>query len=206
MSQPTDAELREDIAHMIATYVRAAFLRRDEIWLAIDEICEEAGDPDAMRAFASAELERLWATQRRTEAGWGERTDCDRLDQAFAELESTGIVCRQDFTCCGTCGVAEMALVCGELERGGKDLRGYAFYHAQDTEHAVAGDGLYLNYGDLDGDELASLAIGREIVAVLQSHGLAPSWDERWASRIHVPLSWRRRLRCQSEGFKGDND
>jgi hypothetical protein len=206
MGQETDAELREDVALLMGRLVHAAFQRRDEIWLLVDEVCEEAVEPDAMREFAAVELERLWTTQRRVEAEWTDRTDCDRLDQAFAELESTGIVCRQDFTCCGSCGVAEMALACGDLERAGQNLRGYAFYHAQDTEHAVAGDGLYLNYGDLDGDESASLAVGREVVAVLQSHGLTPSWDERWASRIHVPLSWRRRLHCASEETRGDDD
>jgi hypothetical protein len=205
MTQPSDAELREDIAQLILALVRAAFQSRGDVWLAIDDACEEAEDPDAMRAFAAAELERLWADQRLTEAQWGDRTDCDRLDQAFAELEATGVVCRQDFTCCGTCGVAEIALECAELERAGRQPRGYAFYHAQDTEHAVFGEGLYLNYGDLKGEERASLAIGREIIAVLKSHGLKPQWDESWASRIHVPLSWRRRLNCRPDA-QGESD
>jgi hypothetical protein len=197
MTQPSDAELRQDIASLIATLVRAAYQPRDQVWLAIDDVCEEADDPDAMRQFAAAELEARWREQRALEAQWSDRTDCDRLDQAFAELELSGVVSRQDFTCCGSCGVAEMALICSELEAGDQKPRGYAFFHAQDTEHAVLGDGLYLNYGDLEGEERASLAIGREIVAVFKSHGLKPEWDERWATRIHVPLSWRRRLACR---------
>jgi hypothetical protein len=205
MTQPSDAELREDIAHLVLALVRAAFQPRSEVWLALDDACEEAEDPDAMRAFAAAELERLWTEQRALEAQWSERTDCDRLDQAFAELEATGIICRQDFTCCGTCGVAEMALICTEISRAGRDPRGYAFYHAQDTEHAVAGDGLYLNYGDLKGEERASLSVGREIVAVLKTHGLKPEWDESWANRIHVPLTWRRRLVCRASEEKTDD-
>jgi hypothetical protein len=196
MAKDSDKDLRGDVAGVLNAMVRGAFQPRDQIWLAVDEICEEGEDPDALRAFASAELERLWTEQRATEKTWSERTDCDRLDQAFAELESSGIVCRQDFTCCGTCGAAEIGAELNDAESRGVHVRGYAFYHEQDTEHAVGGAGVFLNYGAEKDGEAPALAIGREIVAVLQSHGLKPRWNETWGQRIHVPLVWRRRFNC----------
>lgn len=197
MADPTDDELREDIVALLTAQVRAGFHPRDEIWLDADDICEQSTNPDALRQFASGELERLWKDQRAAEAGWVGRTDCDRLDEAFAELESTGIVCRQDFTCCGNCGVAEIGDELAEVEeKRGIRVRGYAFYHMQDTESAVEGHGLYLNYGAEERSEAAALVIAREIIAVLKSHGLNPNWDGRYSQRIHVPLEWRRGLSC----------
>ncbi len=196
MSKHTDEDLRQDLVHVLTTMVRAGFQPREQIWLAADDVCEEAADPDAMRAFAAAELARLWDHQRAVEAGWEGRTDCDRLDQAFAELESLGIVCRQDFTCCGNCGAAEIADEFAAMEAGGVCVRGYAFYHQQDTERAIEGEGVYLSYGAEAEGEAAALEIAREIIAVLTAHGLKPKWNGQWSQRILVPLAWRRRLTC----------
>src|SRR4051794_10084988 len=43
---------------------------------------------------------------------WPDDTDCDRLDAAFAALDADGIVARQHFSCCGTCGHAD---ICEEI-------------------------------------------------------------------------------------------
>lgn len=194
MAEPLDEEeLREDVSLVIRVMVRGGFRSREDIWNAATDICDEAEDPDPLLQFAAAELEAAWEGQRAEEAEWPERTDSDRLDQAFAELESLGILCRQDFTCCGTCGAAEIGGEFVEAEERGARPRGYAFFHQQDTEHAVDGDGLYLNYGAKDGSEDAALVVGREIVAVITSHGLAASWNGQWAQRIFVPMTWRRR-------------
>jgi hypothetical protein len=194
MADSSDEDLRGDIVAVATAMVRGGFQPRNEIWLAVDDICEEGADPDALRAFAAAELERLWSEQRAAEAAWVGRTDCERLDQAFAELEGTGIVCRQDFSCCGTCGAAEIGGECAAVEEGGVRVRGYAFYHQQDTEHAIDGHGVYLSYGADEPGRQPALAIAREIIAVLESHGLKPTWSGSWSDRIHVPLEWRRRF------------
>lgn len=196
MAKDTDEDLRGDIDATLTAMVRGAFLPRDQVWVAIDDICEEGEDPDALRAYASAELELLWREQRALEATWQGSTDCDRLDKAFAELEERGVICRQDFTCCGNCGVAEIGLELNEAEQRGAHVRGYAFYHQQDTEAAVDGHGIFLNYGAEKEGEAAALAIAREIVTTLKHHGLDPQWNGSIGQRIHVPLVWRRRLVC----------
>lgn len=196
MTKETDEDLRGDIDATLRAMVVGAFAPREDIWYALDDICEQGEDPDTLRAYASAELERLWKDQRAREATWSGYTDCDRLDKAFAELEERGVICRQDFTCCGNCGVAEIGAELNEAEQRGVHVRGYAFYHQQDTERAVEGSGVYLNYGAEREGEAAALAIAREIVATLKHNGLDPAWNGSIGQRIHVPLVWRRRLSC----------
>lgn len=196
MARETDKDLRGDIDAVLSALVRGGFAPREEVWYAVDDICEQGEDPDILRGYASAELDRLWTEQRRAEATWGGHTDCDRLDKAFAELEERGVICRQDFTCCGNCGVAEIGAELNEAEQRGIHVRGYAFYHQQDTERAVEGDGVYLNYGAEKEGESAALAIAREIITTLKHRGLEPVWNGSIGQRIHVPLVWRRRLSC----------
>jgi len=196
MAKETDEDLRGDIDALLKAMVRGGFAPRDEIWLALDDICEQGEEPDTLRAYASAELELLWREQRADEATWKGSTDCDRLDKAFADLEDRGIICRQDFTCCGNCGVAEIGMELNEAEQRGIQVRGYAFYHQQDTEAAVDGNGVYLSFGAEKDGEAASLTIAREIVTTLKHHGLDPEWNGSIGKRIHVPLVWRRRLSC----------
>jgi hypothetical protein len=120
-------------------------------------------------------------------------TDCDRLDSAFAALESQGILARQNFWCCVTCG-------CGAI---GNELRerphaiGYTFYHEQDTEAAVDGYGIALNYGAVETTDAAACAIGARVVEELQKAGLKPQWNGSIEKRIEVPLKWERRRRME---------
>ena len=73
-------------------------------------------------------------------------------------------------------------------------MHGYTFFHMQDTERAVEGGGLWLNYGATDGGESPALAIGHRIADAFRAAGLAVDWDGDWNKRIHVPLQWQRRL------------
>ena len=77
----------------------------------------------------------------------------------------------------------------------GNVVRGYLFSHCQDSEAAVRGQGIYLDYGSAgdEEDEASALAIAREVVGVLSSHGLTAEWDGRWTSRIFMQLDWKKR-------------
>ena len=46
MTKESDEDLRGDIAVLLTAMVRGAFQPRDQIWLAVDDICEEGADPD----------------------------------------------------------------------------------------------------------------------------------------------------------------
>jgi hypothetical protein len=150
-------------------------------------------DPAPYEEEAERFLRETLADHFQAQTAWPDRTDCDRLDEAFAVLEARGIICRQDFTCCGTCGHSEIGDEIAAAEEAGGTVRGYAFYHMQDTESAVDGGGLYLKYGAVAAGEATGVAVGRELAEVLTAHGLTTEWDGTLAQCVAVKLDWKRR-------------
>jgi hypothetical protein len=190
--QPLD-DIIDALRERVTAHVAGGFLSPEEI---IDATVEAFGDDNGaerLRPAATRLTETALAAHARAEQEWPAVTDCDRLDRAFEELETAGIVARQDFSCCGTCGVGEILDEIEAIVRSGRDVRGYTFYHLQDTEAAVEGHGICLSYGSREHDEAAALAVAREIVSTLQRQGLAPEWPGTWDTRITVPLDWKRR-------------
>ena len=191
---PVPDDLVDEMTVFVSTQVSGGFSTRGEIVDATVEVF--AGDvaEDDLREAAIAAVERAIRSKRLEERDWPPVTDCDRLDSAFDALERAGIVCRQNFTCCGTCGAAEIGDAIEDAIGNGAGVRGYAFYHEQDTESAAGGNGLYLNYGSVDEGEEPALAIAREVVEQLRLHGLRAAWSGSWNQRIEVALDWKRRF------------
>jgi len=192
------AEAVEEMRSHIRDAVAGGFDSSDQILL----VARELGDDICPNApLLQAESERLLREavrdQLADQATWCPVTDCDRLDRAFAVLEATGIVCRQHFSCCGTCAATEIWQEISREEEKGRSIRGCAHYHEQDTEAAVSGHGVYLSYGAVEEGEDPSVAIGHEIVAALEREGLKVTWDGRLSQRIGVSLEWKRRLPAQ---------
>ena len=195
---PLPAEVGEELRGYVREAVRAGFLPADEI---AGRACETMEDDPALRPHAERFAAEELAAQAAEAADWPAVTDCDRLDAAFRALEETGIVARQDFSCCGNCGAAEID---DEMEAaaaaGARPVRGYCFYHMQDTERAVDGSGLHLNYGPRWEEGLTNadyapraVAVGKEVAAALAAAGLEVDWNGRPDRRIGVALAWRRR-------------
>jgi hypothetical protein len=183
------SELREQISGDVA----AGFDDAERIVDRAVTTYEGEADPSFLDEHARRILQEELAAHAVEQESWPAETDCDRLDAAFAALERAGIVARQHFTCCGTCGLAEIDREIEAAEAGGGRTRGYTFYHWQDTEAAVNGHGICLYYGSCDAGEAADLSIGREIEAELKRQGLAPKWNGSLDRRIEVPLDWKRR-------------
>jgi hypothetical protein len=154
----------------------------------------DEADAEAVTKACEAEIEKAFADHIAAQSTWPEVTDCDRLDRAFAALNAGGIVAEHDFTCCQTCGLAEIGEPIQAALDAGIDVSGFTFYHAQDTDSAVEGHGLYLTYGHVDGGETSGVAIGRIIVSALNEAGLETDWDGTIGKRIRVQLDWRRRI------------
>jgi len=181
--------LRESIRNDVAT----GFYDEDAILTHAADSFEEEFEPAELRREAQRLLREALADHKEARRTWPARTDCDRLDDAFAALEARGVVSRQHFTCCGTCGASEIWDEIDAVHKAGRPTRGYAFYHAQDTERAAEGGGLYLNYGACEEGEEAALAVARDIVTHIEAHGLRTEWDGSWGQRIAVSLDWKRR-------------
>jgi hypothetical protein len=162
-------------------------------------IIDSAGDyladedlGDALIDSVPGMVDRAIAAQLDAQKSWPSVTDCDRLDAAFTRLEASGIVARQNFTCCQTCGFAEIGAEIEDVIETGVAVRGMTFFHQQDTESAVAGHGVYLSYGAWQ-DQGDAAAIAREVVAALHREGLKTKWDGTTAQRVEVLLNWQRR-------------
>lgn len=194
--QAVEPELDEKIDWLrdsIRGDVASGFYDEDAILTRAADSFEDEFDPAVLRSEAQRLLRAALAEYREAQRGWPERTDCDRLDDAFTALETTGIISRQHFTCCGTCGSSEIWDEIDAVQKAGGPTRGYAFYHMQDTEAATEGRGLYLNYGACEEGEEAALAVARAIVTQIEAHGLRTDWDGSWGQRIGVSLDWKRR-------------
>lgn len=183
------ADLRAQVQRDLAS----GFYDEDQILKSAAEVFADEIDPATLRAAAQGALKTALAERRSAQRAWPAVTDCDRLDAAFAALEIQGVVARQNFSCCGTCGASEIWDEIAAFEKAGGRARGYAFYHVQDTDSAVQGHGLYLNYGAVEEGEAAALSVAHEIVADLEAHGLTTRWDGSWNQRIGVDLDWKRR-------------
>jgi len=191
MSASFAAETAESVKDFVLREVAGGFTPLDEIVAnAVDFVSDEVS-PDLVLPYAQRCLDEAVAGHREQQRAWPRVTDCDRLDAAFAALEACGVVARQNFTCCQTCGHAE---IWDEIEGAGPPpAHGYTFYHSQDTDSAVDGHGLCLAYGATDRGDEAATRVGHEIVQALRTEGLDPKWDGSVKTRIQLPLVWRRR-------------
>jgi hypothetical protein len=141
--------------------------------------------------------DKAFAERLDAQRNWPAVTDCDRLDQAFADLDRSGIVARQNFTCCQNCGHAEIGDEIAAAEESGIRPIGYTFFHWQTTDRVVEDGNLYLYYGAVAGDGAASVRVGRAIVETLERHCLAVEWNGTLDKAIHVRLKWQRRVSQQ---------
>ncbi|MBO9714066.1 MAG: hypothetical protein J7495_14245 [Sphingomonas sp.] len=182
-----------ELRAVIRRDVQGGFRDEDAILTGLEDYLGDEIDPALIRREAPRLLREALAEHRAAAASWPGETDCDRLDAAFAALEADGVIARQNFSCCGTCGTSEIWEEVDEAQQAGLPAHGYAFFHMQDTEHAVEGHGLHLNYGACEDGEAAALAVGREIVAALEAEGLETDWDGSWSTRIAVAIDWKKR-------------
>ena len=137
----------------------------------IDDILDKDANESFLRAAVRPEFDKKAAA----EASWPDRTDCDRLDEAFADLNARGIIALQNAGNTMSDGISDVSEVLHK--RGKKGIVGYCFYHGQDLERAVAGQGLMLAFGDLDDDKTRKAEIGRCVKEVLESHGFTVQWN-----------------------------
>lgn len=178
-------DLEEELTPFIRTMVAIGEQSCAEIVAGTIDYLEVADDPVSVEAVAWRIAAAEFTQHLVAQADWDSITDSDRLTLAFTALDVDGIVAREIFTCCQSCGHSEIG---GEAPPG---ARGYAFYHQQDAERAAAGGALFLAYGSFGAAEDAQT--GAEISASLTRQGLTVDWDGDVAKRIRVPMRWQRR-------------
>lgn len=195
-AEAASGERVDELREWLVREVAAGFSDSGEIVEAAGDVFEGQLERELVQAEAERMLPGLLAAHAREEATWPATTDNDRLEAAFAELEEGGILCRENFSCCNTCGSAEIWAEVDDANAVIPHVRGWIFYHMQDTESAVEGGGIYLSYGAVADTEDAPLAIAREVVSTLERHGLRVDWNGEVTRRIMVELDWKRRRRA----------
>lgn len=142
---------------------------------------------------ASALVDALLQAHYDDQRLWTAPTDCDLLDEAFAELDRNGIVARQHFTCCQSCGHSEINAVIKQVQAE-RVVQGYVFFHQQDTHSAIENGYFYLAYGSVSGKERASERIANLALDTLLRAGLNATWNGWVRSRICInDVDWQRR-------------
>lgn len=190
LSPETTAQLSDVLRRLI----REGYTPIDRLAIEASEWLDDSAPLAELRAAAAVLVEGILAQHRQEAAGWPAVTDCQRLDAAFSALEADGIVARQNFTCCQSCGHAEIAEQIDCAERSGQVTRGYTFFHQQDTESAVEYGSLYLAYGATSPGGPGAMSIAQDVVAALRKQGLTVTWGGSTSQRIGVSLDWKRRL------------
>lgn len=128
------------------------------------------------------------------ERKWKHRTINDAIDEAFARLTKRGILALQNV---GGTHATAWAEVLAEIDRRATRARntlGGTYFHSQDTERGIAGQGLSLGFGAVNGEPDDDLKIARAVVTALRDEGVAYEWDGSRDTRVRIlPFEWRKR-------------
>jgi len=188
---PTSEQSLEYVAEYTRGLVRSGYhFREDILFYVADAIKDEGLKNTEAKTVVELEINKLIQEQ----ATWPSVTDYDKLINAMKRLESKGIVARENFTCCGTCGQAEIG---GEIEKcrsEGKEIDGYVFFHEQGTESAVEGYGINFSYGSAikEASDEDHVAIGKLLADEMRTAGLKVDWNGQLSMCVMVDLDWKR--------------
>ena len=182
-------EVDEYILNAIKLGVWSGFYGPEEIQEMIGEILEDDADETFLRSTVEPEFEKKAVA----ESSWPSETDCDRLDRAFDMLNTKGIIALHNAGYTQSDGLDDVGEILHEKGRDG--ISGYCFYHGQDLERAIQGEGLLIAFGDLDDNTDGKVEIGTIVVQVLRELGFDIEWNGDPEKRINIlNLDWKRRL------------
>ncbi len=177
----------------IEAQVRAGFENRERIIEIFSEEMYAPGELDP--AEIEAAVDEAISRNDAEKPTWPAVTDCDKLDRVFEALNNRGVVAIQNAGYTQSDGYDDCSEAFQSVSNPAKIL-GYCFYHGQDLERAVAGDGLYLAFGPVDpaDEETKGPQVGRIVVEELEWVGFRVTWDGTFDQRILIaPFDWKKR-------------
>ncbi len=179
-------DVNKYILDAIKIHVWSGFYDLTDVERMISDILEEGADEKMLRAQAVLEF----AKKEEEEKTWPDVTDVQLLDGVFDALGSLGILCLHNagYTMSDGHGDAREAL---SEYRDGR-FYGYCFYHAQDLERAILGQGLMLAYDHVDGDVPAKLKVAQVLKQELEKAGFGVTWDGTTNQRVGIrTFDWK---------------
>lgn len=176
------------ILQYIRTWVWSGFFSPHQVDEMINDLLEDDCNEIMLRAAVGPEF----AAKAKAERTWPARTDCDRLDKAFAALQSLGVIALQNAGMTMSEGITEVSEVI--YLRDPESVIGYCFYHGQDLERAAAGNGLMIAFGAINEGGSKKAEIGRLVKDRLERHGFIVAWNGDPETRLEIPdIDWKRR-------------
>lgn len=177
----------------LVTLVRAGFYDKKRLTQIVAEELYAPGELDPAEVAAAVDEE--FAKHEAQKKTWPAVTDCDRLYSAFAALNKRGIIALHNAGFTQSDGYEDFrAALKNHPQRA--TVVGYCFYHSQDVEHAVRGEGLYLAFGPVQAkdEETKGAEIGKLVREELERAGLKVQWDGTFATRMSIPqIVWQKR-------------
>lgn len=179
----------------IYTQVRSGFYSLEEIQTNIIEEIEDNGFEDEItEEWAYNQINEVYGELLKESEIWGTNTKTNRLIAAFDELAASKIVALHYSGFTTDDGEYEVEEVERTLIDNDEKSEGYCFYHGQDMERAVRGEGLYITFQKLNNvSDVVSREVAKKIVDVLEKHDLKVDWNGKTTSRIFLPeFKWER--------------
>lgn len=179
----------------IYTQVRSGFYSLEEIQTNIIEEIEDNGFEDEIsEEWAYNQINEVYDELLKESEAWGTNTQTNRLIVAFDELAESKIIALHYSGFSTDDGEYEVEEVERTLIDNDEKSEGYCFYHGQDLERAVRGEGLYITFQKLNNvSDAVSREVAQKIVDVLQKHDLKVDWNGKATTRIFLPdFKWER--------------
>ncbi|WCM40951.1 hypothetical protein MG290_08240 [Flavobacterium sp. CBA20B-1] len=189
------SEDQQFIFDSIYTQVRSGFYSLEEIQANIIEEIEDNGFEDEIsEEWAHEQINQEYETLLNESKNWGEDTQTQRLIAAFDELAENKIIALHYAGFTIDDGEYEVVEVERTLIDNDEKSEGYCFYHGQDLERAVRGEGLYISFQKVNNEsDAVSKEVAKKIVEVLEKHGLKVDWNGKAATRILLPdFKWEK--------------
>lgn len=189
------SEDQQFIFDSIYTQVRSGFYSLEEVHNNIIEEIEDNGFEDEISIeWAQEQINFVNDHLLEESKSWESITQTQRLIEAFDELAESKIIALHYPGYTTDDGEYEVTEVERALIDNDEKSEGYCFYHGQDLERAVRGEGLYISFQKINNEsDAVSKEVAKKIVAVLEKNGLKIEWNGKATSRIYIPdFKWQK--------------
>ncbi|MBA5793324.1 hypothetical protein H1R17_02965 [Flavobacterium sp. xlx-214] len=189
------SEDQQFIFDSIYTQVRSGFYSLEDIQNNIIEEIEDNGFEDEISEdWAYQQIENVYQQLLEESKLWQAPTETERLIMAFDELATQRIIALHYPGYTTDDGDYEAVEVERALRENNEKSEGYCFYHGQDLERAVLGEGLYISFQKINNEsDVVSKEVAKKIIEVLEKHNLPVEWNGKATTRIFIPVfKWQR--------------
>lgn len=189
------SEDQQFIFDIIYTQVRSGFYSLEEILEFVTEEIEDNGFEDEIsEEWAQDQIDMVYQKLLEESKSEVPFAPTQRLIAAFDELAANKIIALHYAGYTTDEGEYEVTEIERVLIDNETESEGYCFYHGQDLERAVRGEGLHLSFQKINNESGAvSKEVAQKIIAVLEKHELKVEWNGKATTRIFLPdFQWQR--------------